>query len=41
MEIELSVQFNDANKTTYAEVIQKLYIADKEFYKRKKTTHNK
>ncbi len=41
MEIELSVQFNDANKTTYAEVIQKLYIADKEFYKRKKTVHNK
>jgi acyl-coenzyme A thioesterase PaaI-like protein len=36
MEIELSVQFNDANKTTYAEVIKKLYIADKEYYNKKK-----
>ena len=35
MEIELSVQFNDGNETTYAEVIKKLYIADKEYYKQK------
>jgi len=43
MEIELSVQFNDGNETTYAEVIKKLYIADKEYYKQKKqhTTKNK
>ena len=43
MEIELSVQFNDGNETTYAEVIKKLYIADKKYYKQKKqhTTKNK
>ncbi len=41
MEIELSVQFNDGNEITYAEVIQKLYIADKEYYKQKKTPRNK
>ena len=36
MEIDLSVQFNDNNETTYAEVIKKLYIADKKYYKQKK-----
>ena len=41
MEIELSVQFIDGNETTYAEVTKKLYIADKEYYKQKKTAHNK
>ncbi len=36
MEIELSTQFSDANEITYAKVIKKLYIADKEYYKQKK-----
>ncbi len=42
MEIELSAQFVDGNETTYAEVVKKLYIADKEYYKQKKqhTTKN-
>ena len=38
MEIELSAQFSDANEITYAKVIKKLYIADREYYKRKKHT---
>jgi hypothetical protein len=36
MEIELSAQFSDANEITYAKVIKKLYIPDKEYYKQKK-----
>ena len=40
MEIELSAQFSDGNEITYAEVVQRLYIADKEYYKQKKV-HNK
>lgn len=36
VEIELSVQFSDANGITYAKVIKKLYIADREYYKQKK-----
>ena len=38
MEIELSAQFSHANEITYAKVIKKLYIADREYYKRKKHT---
>ena len=38
MEIELSAQFSDANEIIYAKVIKKLYIADREYYKRKKHT---
>ena len=38
MEIELSAHFSDANEITYAKVIKKLYIADREYYKRKKHT---
>lgn len=34
-EIDLSVQFVDVNETVYAEVIKKLYISDREFYKQK------
>jgi len=36
MEIELSTHFSDANDITYAKVIKKLYIADKEYFKQKK-----
>ena len=36
MEIELSTQFSDENEITYAKVIKKLYIADKEYYNQKK-----
>jgi hypothetical protein len=35
MEIELSAQFSDANGITYAKVIKKLYIADREYYQQK------
>ena len=36
LEIELFAQFIDEKKRTYAKVIQKLYIADRLFYKQKK-----
>jgi acyl-coenzyme A thioesterase PaaI-like protein len=36
MEIELSAKFIDENSKSYADVIQKLYIAEKDFYKQKK-----
>jgi len=35
MEIELSVQFSDDDKITYATVVKNIYIADKEYYKQK------
>ncbi|MBT8387669.1 MAG: hypothetical protein KJO12_09685 [Ignavibacteria bacterium] len=34
MKIELSAQFCDANEITYAKVIKKLYIANREYYKK-------
>jgi hypothetical protein len=36
MEIELSAKFNDDKNIIYAEVIKTIYIADKEYYKRKR-----
>ncbi len=38
MEMELSAQFIDEKKIIYAEVVQKIYVADREYYKRKKHT---
>ena len=40
MEIELSVQFSDDDKITYATVVKNIYIADKEYYKQKKLSNS-